>query len=173
MLYIGLDKQPKGDIMRKMKNIRTILVLLSVILFLYGCLKQVELTPEKKNFQYNYKVAGKSKKEIWVSARNHFAMVYGDVRSVMSVQDEERGTLIGKGLVGWTLNAMGTLISCHQAYSIRFDADDGRAKLKLTLIEGPPPLSKCSGWSVPSEEGYEDIKANFRELDKDLRVALR
>ena len=61
----------------------------------------------------------------------------------MSVQDEERGTLIGKGLVGWGLSAMGTYNFCHQAYRIRFDAYDGSAKLKLTLIEGASPLSKC------------------------------
>ena len=49
MLCIGLDKQPKGDIMRKMKNIRTILVLLSIILFLYGCGKYAMGTVRKTN----------------------------------------------------------------------------------------------------------------------------
>ena len=49
MLYIGLDKQPYGDIMCKMKNIRTILVLLSIILFLYGCGKYAMGTVRKTN----------------------------------------------------------------------------------------------------------------------------
>ena len=146
-----------------MKN----LVLLTVSVFLVGCLPTFlgDLTPKMKNFQYSYKVEGKNKSQIWKLTRNHFALVYGDVRSVLRVQDEEEGTLIGKGKVKWSFDPPINSLYCWHDYNILFTAEDGKANLKLALIEG--------GTCRLTEEGYKVIKNDFRVLNIGLKNALR
>jgi hypothetical protein len=140
---------------KQLKGIIKILLLLMLVSFM-GC-SPYELTPEMKKFKYNYKIEGKNKKQIWKLARNHFALVYGDFRSVLRVQDEEEGSIIGKGKVKWSFGSE----SCWHDYNIRFDAEDRKAKLRLNLIE----VGTCR----LTEEGYETIKANFWILDRGLR----
>ena len=143
--------------MYKMK----ILIIIILSLFLVGCVNWVELTPEMKNFQYTYKVEGKKKKKIWKLARNHFAIIYGDYRRVLSVQDEEEGTMIGKGNVKWCFDPPICAVNEWCDYLIRFDAEDGNAKLKLNLV----------GCRL-TEGGYESIKNDLDGLGRGLRNAL-
>ena len=141
------------------------LILISVTLLLVGCYKFIELTPEMKKFEYTYQVPGKDKKKIWKLARNHFASSYGDVRSVISVMDEEEGTMIGKGNVSWCFDPPICSVICWNDYRIRFDAEDGKAKLKINLVKG---LKDCR----LTEEGYERIKNHFYAFDLSLKGTL-
>ncbi len=57
----------------------------------------------QKEFTSDFVVPGKSQNDLWKSARDYFAEIYGDSRSVFRVQDEKDGTLIGRGLAPWVI----------------------------------------------------------------------
>jgi len=117
-----------------------------------------------KNFEYTYQVDGKNKKQIWKRARNHFATYfYEDFRSVFSVQDEEEGTMIGKGTISWAFDMPGGKF-CYHDYRIRFDAENGNGKLKLEIME----MGSCK----LTEKGYAQIKTDLYMLNLGLGVAL-
>ncbi|ONF99865.1 hypothetical protein BWQ95_23825 [Aeromonas hydrophila] len=52
---------------------------------------------------YDYNIPNTNKDVLFKRARNHFATVYGDSRSVIRVQDEAEGLIIGKGAIDWKL----------------------------------------------------------------------
>tara|TARA_B100000315_G_scaffold96314_1_gene88449 strand:+ start:2336 stop:2770 length:435 start_codon:yes stop_codon:yes gene_type:complete len=139
------------------------LIIIFLSLFLVGCIKYVDLTPEMRSVEYNYQVDGKNKKQIWKRARNYFATFYGDSRSVFSVQDEEEGTMIGKGTIKWVFEWAGA-IPCYHDYHIRFDAENGNGKLKLEIMG----MGSCK----LTEKGYEQIKFDLKMLNLGLRNAL-
>jgi len=139
-------------------------ILLAISLLIVGCIPAfIELTPEMRDFEYQYQVTGKNKKQIYKLARNHFAMVYGDARDVFSVQDEEEGTMIGKGVVKWPFDPPINSTYCKNYYQIRFDSEDGFAKLKINLTQ-----ATCN----QTEDSYIRIKAHFNSLEIGLRNAL-
>ena len=78
--------------------------------------------------------------------------------------DEEEGTMIGKGKVSWCFDQMCS-VTCWNDYRIRFDAEDGKAKLKINLVKG---LQECS----LTEKGYERIKNHFYAFDLSLKASL-
>lgn len=141
--------------------------LLPFVVMLTGCLKYATLTPKNSQFQFDYSVPEKSQDEIWTSARNYFATTYKDLNAVMEVQDKSNGIFIGKGTTTWTL--MGN--SCPTYHSIRFKAKDGKARLRLEVIEEAP--IQCRGWPVPSEEGLIQVADSLKQIGKNLDKALK
>ena len=151
-----------------MKKIFLITLLLASFI-LYGCAGGMVSQNVQREFTYDYAINGKTKIELWKNARNYFAESYGDSRAVFRIMDEQDGTIIGKGLIGWKLIATER---CHTEYHVRFAAKDNKARLQFELIEGAPPLSKCFGWPRPSENGYEEIVMQFNATSKELKNAL-
>ncbi len=121
-------------------------------------------------FNYDYKAPGKTKNELWTSARNYLAHAYGDSRSVFSVSDESDGILIGKGITNWNAGGYPS-VSCSSQYNIKFAAKDGKARLQLELLEGIAPGSKCQ-WAWPSKRGYNEIVNDFNSIGSGLGEAL-
>lgn len=108
--------------------------------------------------------------KLWRNARDYFAGVYGDSRSVFRVMDENDGTLIGRGLAPWKIPGGS---ECSTEYHIRFAAKDNKARVQFELIEGVPPTSPCSGWPLPSQDGYDSIKRSFAMTAKEVEGALK
>ena len=143
---------------------------LSMIVLLSGCAGMMPAPRNVQNeFTYDFVVPGNAQDELWRSARDYFAEVYGDSRSVFRVVDEKDGTLIGRGLAPWIIATN----QCTTEYHIRFAAKDGKARLQFELIEGVPPLSPCIGWPWPSQGGYKTIVAQFSESAKAVELALQ
>ena len=74
---------------------------------------------------------------------------------------EEEGTMLGKGNVKWCFDPPICAVNEWCDYMIRFDAEDGNAKLKLNLV----------GCRL-TEGGYESIKNDLDGLGRGLRNAL-
>lgn len=119
-------------------------------------------------FTYRFPAADRSQLEIWRSARNFFAGYYGDSRQVFRVADEAEGTLIGRALVAWPFPGG----NCQSAYEIEFVATNGKANLRLNLLEGVPPLSDCAGYPWPTVDGYHHIVTSFDDLAAQLQAAI-
>ena len=141
-----------------------ILIIIIFPVFFAGCIKYLEMTQKMQNFQYEYKMDGKSKKQIWKLARNHYATVYGDFRSVFSVQDEEEGTLIGKGTIKWTFDH--GMLNCYRGYHIKFHTKNEYAKLTLKLMRTGRLSCKLT------ENGYKQMQEHLINLHNDLNTAL-
>ena len=140
---------------------------LPFILLLTGCLKYATLTPQNSQFQFDYSISEKNQDELWTAARNYFATTYKDLNAVMEVQDKSSGLFIGKGATTWGL--VGNV--CSTYHSIRFKAKDGKARLRLEIVEEASPA--CKGWPVPSEEGLIEITKDLKEIGKGLDSALK
>lgn len=121
---------------------------------------------------YTYTDLSGSKTEIWKAARNHLATAYGDSKSVLRVEDENDGTLIGKGLVQWKMLTTTLSPYCYSEYDIRFVAKDNKARLQLELLPGAPSLSECVAWSLPSRYGYDQILEKFAMISDQLESSL-
>lgn len=145
---------------------------------LSGCATGPNWTPvaeqDIKPVTYDYVIPDASKDVLFKRARNHFATVYGDSRSVIRVSDEAEGVIIGKGVIDWMI-ATDTLapISCSSSYDIRFVAKDKKARLQLQLIAGAPVFSKCSGWRLPTVTAYKDILNSFGDISVGVEQALK
>jgi hypothetical protein len=152
---------------------KSFIIIFLTVIFLLSIIGCAGIQPIKDNvqkeFTYDYVVDGKTKSELWKNARNYFAAVYGDFTQVARVMDENEGTIIGKGLAPWYL--LGN--KCGHEYHIRFMAKDGKARLQLELIPGVPPLSDCTGYPLPSEDGYQEIIKQFKEISLELEKALK
>ena len=104
-----------------MSSKKIIISVLSIFL-VGGCASGPEWTQisEKdiKPMTYDYNIPNTNKDVLFKRARNHFATVYGDSRSVIRVQDEAEGLIIGKGAIDWKLGT-DTLapISCSSSYN--------------------------------------------------------
>lgn len=135
---------------------------------------QLPITTEKRDFVYDYSVPGKSQAELYRSARNFLATTYGDSREVARVEDEAQGTIIGQGVVEWSLTVDGLIIKglpCASRYEIIYMAKDGRARLQLALKEGIVMPASC-GWSLPPKRDYAQITSRFDVISKGLDDAL-
>ena len=147
-----------------------------LILILSGCVPffpDMTLAPRdaQREFTYDFVVAGKSKSEIWKSARDFFAETYGDSRAVFRVMDEQDGTIIGRGASGWSLFEASSS-TCVTDYHVRFAAKDNKARLQFEIIEGVPPHSPCTGWPWPTQKGYDAITQSFAGTASSLNVVL-
>lgn len=121
---------------------------------------------------YDYVVEGSSKADLFQRARDYFATSFGDSRSVIRVQDETEGLILGKAGAGWDISSPYIVLTCHSEYDVRFMAKEGKARLQLELQAGAPSYSKCSGWQYPSVSGYEKIKGDFKAFSESLGQAL-
>ncbi len=147
---------------------------------LNGCAVGPELTPiassDIKPVTYDYSIPNASKDVLFKRARDHFATVYGDSRSVVRVEDASEGLIIGKGAVDWHLTNAGSLlqptIPCAAEYNIRFVAKDAKARLQMELIPGAPTFSQCSGWPLPTVTAYQGVLASFDGISKGVDKAL-
>ena len=150
-----------------------------LLLFFYavaisGCASMSPASKDvQKTFTYDYEVESLDKEELWVRARNFFAEEYGDSRSVLRVQDREESTLIGRAIESWYLSSLGMKTECLSEYNVRFQSKEGRARLKLELMEGVPALSDCTGWPWPTKNGYDSIVASFEQISQRLEEALK
>jgi hypothetical protein len=125
---------------------------------------------------YDYTVNDASKTQLFQRARNFFALSFGNSKSVIRVEDPDAGLIIGKGAAEWRIENGSwavPFISCASEYELRFMAKDGRARLQLTLIDGAPIFSRCSGWSRPTVSGYEKILRDFDDFSHELELELQ
>lgn len=124
---------------------------------------------------YDYTVAAASKDILFQRARDYFATSFGDSRSVIRVQDEGEGLILGKGAVQWSVQPASSpypVLSCYSEYDVRFLAKNGKARLQVELIRGAPSYSVCSGWQLPTVTGYQKILEGFNTFSKSLGTAL-
>ncbi|MGY0616774.1 DUF4468 domain-containing protein [Vibrio sp. FJH11] len=155
------------------KTLVTIAVLLPA---LQGCVSTPEAEPMKHEevsaVTYDYTINNTEKSTLWMRARGHFATVYGDSRSVIRLEDEDEGLIIGKGAVNWNIYGGALNLTCSSEYNIRFMAKDNKARLQLELINGVPTYSRCNGWPLPSRYGYNQILSSYKDLSMGLESAL-
>lgn len=159
-------------------KIRTLLLLTA---WLGGCVSNqgTELTPILETsiepITYDYSLPNVDKDTLFFRARDHFATVYGDSKSVIRVEDTQQGLILGKGAVGWKLYT-GSItipyIQCTSNYNVRFMAKEFKARLQLELINGAPIYSKCSGWPLPTSAGYDEILLHFNDISLGVKKAL-
>lgn len=124
---------------------------------------------------YDYTITSASKEVLFQRARDYFATSFGDSRSVIRVQDENEGLILGKGAVQWYVqleNMQYPSLTCHSEYDVRFMAKDGKARLQVELMRGSPSYSMCRGWDWPTVVGYQKIMEGFNDFSKSLGVAL-
>ena len=159
---------------------KKIIIGLIVSLGLAGCaeLERIPLTHKQANFQYDYKVPDVKKKELWQRARGYIVNIFGDSRAVLRVSDENETVLLGKALVSWDASwDIGGNTECLNYYKLRFKAKDGKARMQLVLLADGPrsidkPLGTTGGCGPPNEDGYNQIKQEFRALNLGMRKAL-
>src|SRR5690606_4851272 len=97
---------------------------------------------------YDYNISSATKDVLFQRARDYFATSFGDSRSVIRVQDEGEGLILGKGAAQWSVHPASSpypVLSCYSEYDVRFMAKDGKARLQVELIRGAPSYSVCSG----------------------------
>lgn len=112
---------------------------------------------------YTYVGLDGSKGELWKKARNYIATSYGDSKAVLRVEDENSGTLIGKGIIKWKMLTSSLSPYCYSEYDIRFVSKDNKARLQLELLAGVPSMSECVAWTLPSKYGIRNstYKQNY------------
>jgi Domain of unknown function (DUF4468) with TBP-like fold len=148
-----------------------IAIIFLIISNMLGCVsvppELMPITTEQREFTYDYSAPKKSQKELFNSARNYFALSYGDSKEVTKVEDELQGTIIGKAKVKW-LYALNSLVVNQQIpyysdYNIIFIAKDGKARLQLNFVESV---------SVPPKRDYPQIVQQFKSIADGLGKAL-
>lgn len=122
---------------------------------------------------YTYVDLDGSKDELWKKARNYIASAYGDSKAVLRVEDENSGTLIGKGIIKWKMLTSSLSPYCYSEYDIRFVSKDNKARLQLELLAGVPSISECVAWPLPSKYGYQQITDKFLQISSELEISLR
>ena len=136
--------------------------------------EQLPITVEKRDFTYDFIVAGKTRDELFVRANDYLAVTYGNSKVVSRVEDPARGTIIGKAISSWGLTTDSFVIPhmpCYSNYDIYFVSKDGKARLQLSLVEGAPLPSSC-GWRLPPKRDYPQIVSQFNSIAKGLGDAL-
>lgn len=125
---------------------------------------------------YDYSIEGARKDDLYQRARNYFAISFGDSRSVIRIEDKDEGLILGKGATSWRIETGNWAVphlDCYSEYDLRFMAKDNRARLQLTLLEGAPSFSQCSGWPRPTVTGYEKILRGFEDFSQRLELELK
>ncbi|SFR57602.1 protein of unknown function [Marinobacter daqiaonensis] len=124
---------------------------------------------EQQTFTYDYQVAGADRQELWRRARNYFDATLDDRQSEFEIENQEAGTLTGRGLASWRIARE----YCSAEYHIRFQSQDEAARLELQLIEDITPFRECSGFGWPSKDAEDVIVSHFNDLSAGLEEALR
>lgn len=144
---------------------------------LSGCVsispERMPITTEQRDFVFEYAAPAKSQRELFIDARNYFAMSYGNSKDVSRVEDESQGTIIGKAVAPWNLSNDSMIIPfipCASNYNIIFVAKDGKARLQLTLVDGAPMMT-C-GWTSPPKRDYPQIVQQFQRISAGLGDAI-
>lgn len=141
---------------------------------LSGCVNDMAFSPltdEKRDFIYDYSVPGKSKVEIFKSARNFLATTYGDSKSIGRVEDEEEGVIIAKAVTTWHMDTGMVKVKCLSGYDLNFIAKAERARLQLIIKKAPQQNYEC-GWTEPSKQGYPEVVRNLDILAQELERAI-
>jgi len=141
---------------------------------LAGCVNDVAFQPmtdEQREFTYDYKVPGKTKDELFKSARNFLATAYGDSKAIGRVEDEGEGLIIAKAVTLWKMDTGMVAVSCVSGYDISFIAKDEKARLQLTINKALQSTPEC-GWKEPSKQGYPEVVSNLNATAKQLGEAL-
>lgn len=161
-----------------MKKESVFLILSLFCLLFAGCASVATetqpISSEKRDFVYDFEVKGKTKSELFRSARNYLATAYGNSKEVSRVEDEAAGTIIGKAIAKWNLTTdswMVPAIACYSNYNIVFIAKDGKARLSLSIVEGVPLPAEC-GWKLPPKRDYPQIVRQFYSISLDMKNAL-
>lgn len=150
-------------------------------LLLSGCIdmtlppEKMPITTEKREFLYDYSVPGASKDLLYTRASEYLAVSYNNSKEVSRVADKERGTIIAKAVMPWNFTSDTALIPyvvCYQNYDIVAIAKDGRARLQLTIVDGPRVASTCS-WTLPPRRDYPQIVSQFEDIAKSFGEALK
>lgn len=150
-------------------------------LLLTGCIsatlppEKMPITTEKREFLYDYSVPGASKDQLYTRANDYLAVSYIDSKSVSRVEDKERGTIIAKAVTPWKFTTDTPLmpyVMCYQNYNIVVIAKDDRARLQLTMVDGPRVTSSC-GWTLPPQRDYPQIVSQFEDIAKGFGEALK
>lgn len=147
-----------------------IIILLIIVLSLSSCLgiNPMSLSVAERTFQYDYKIPGVSKIELFTRARNKIVLIFDHPKSVLRVTDKEEGKIIGRGLVGWQSWLLGTY--CYSFFELKFKAKDEKARLQLKIIRGAS--SQCAVFPLPNESGYQIIKRRFIDISEGIKKAL-
>lgn len=147
------------------------ILFLTVLALVTGCSSLGPINSSvERTFTYDYKVAGKSKSDLYSSAYNFIAMSYNDSNSVLKVSDKEEGLIIGKGMSIWS--ELGT--NRRTPHDFKFLAKEGRARLQITIpgtaqaVYGPTPL-----WPLPTPGGYRKMVNQFNSFSKSLEGELQ
>ena len=97
---------------------------------------------------------------------------------MLRVSDENEAVLLGKALVSWDASwDIGGNTECLNYYQLRFKAKDGKARMQLVLLSDGPrsidkPLGTTCGCGLPNQDGYNQIKLEFRALHLGMKEAL-
>ncbi|CRN03863.1 hypothetical protein [Pseudomonas sp. 34 E 7] len=137
--------------------------------------EQLLITTEKREFLYDYDVAGASKAQLFARANDFLAVSFQNSKLISRVEDKERGAVIAKAVSSWMLSTDGLIVTgvpCYSNYDIYFIAKDGRARLQLELVAGAPHPSSC-GWTLPPKRDYPQIVDQFNDIDASLGKSLR
>ena len=129
---------------------------------------------EKRAFIYDFVLPGKSKAELFKSAKYYMATAYGDVRAVNRLEDEDGATIIGRALMPWKLTVdslMIPTIPCKSNYNIIFIAKEGKARLQLELQPGAANPGTC-GWELPPKRDYAQFPIYFEKVASEFSQAL-
>lgn len=133
------------------------------------------ITTEKREFLYDYSVPGASKDLLYARASDYLALSYNDSKSVSRVEDKDRGTIIAKAVTPWTLSTGASLlpfVQCYQNYDVVVIAKDGRARLQLTMVDGPRVSNGC-GWTLPSKRDYPQVVGQFEKIAQGFGESLK
>lgn len=150
-------------------------------LTLSGCIsatlppERMPITTEKREFLYDYAIPSASKDLLYSRASDYLAVSYNNSKSISRVEDRERGTIIAKAVTPWKFTTDTPLIpyvECYQNYDIVAITKDGRARLQLTIVDGPRVASTCA-WTLPPRRDYPQIVSQFDDIAKGFGEALK
>ena len=131
------------------------------------------ITTEQREFVYEFSAPGKSQKELFSVAREYFALTYGNSKEITRVEDEAQGTIIGRAIVPWDMTTGSTMIPsfpCASYYGVIYVAKDGKARLQLTLQDGPA-MASCQVQAPPKRD-YPQIVQQFQRVSIGLGDAI-
>lgn len=155
---------------------RPAIIVLIASSILVGCthLTPLELPILRSDIQtqtYTYNELNGKQDELWEKARKHIHTEYGQGEPVIRVANQMNGTLLGKGVVSWTISPE-TQLYCYSEYDFRLMARNNKARFQLKLLPGVLTKSNCEGRELPSQYGYKQIIDKFDLMSDRLERAL-
>ncbi|MCP4700485.1 MAG: DUF4468 domain-containing protein [Gammaproteobacteria bacterium] len=111
---------------------RRTFVAATLVAALSGCVSMKTFQPTEITEVVD--LPGKSKTEIFRSARQWFSQYFVSGESVVDYENEETGTIIGNGIADAGNDAFG-IISYEIHYNIRIDVKDGKLRAATKVIK--------------------------------------